>query len=77
MALTIADVEDARMRAREKVRGFRDDFNARFYRPLRETMLASMWRGMDPAVKAQLHNLTPDAARVMNERYGGDDGSTI
>lgn len=74
MPLTISDMEDARMRGREKYRKFRRDWENNFYGPLRDSLIASFWQaGLDPATKSMLQQMTPDAATQMDGQFGRKD----
>jgi DNA-binding transcriptional regulator YbjK len=69
MALTMADLEDAQMNARERVRQFKQEYYRDWYRPLRETLLGGMWKGMPPQMRQFYDANHPDAAAAMDKRY--------
>lgn len=77
MSMTISDLEDAEMRARERWSEFQREIEARWYAPLRNTMIGAMWRGMDPNTRNQLRTMTPGSAQEMDKRYGGKHGSKL
>lgn len=74
MALTLADMEDAIMRARERRAEMTQEIEARWYAPLRNTMTGAMWRGMDAGTREQLRVIAPAAAQAMDKRHGGNNG---
>lgn len=77
MPMNIADLEDAEMRARERFGEFQREVETRWYAPLRNTMIGAMWRGMDPGTRQQLRTMRPASAQVMDQRYGGGNGSKL
>jgi hypothetical protein len=75
MALTMADLEDIQMEVREQYRQFQQEADAAWFKPLRETLIGSMWNSLPGAVKQQYYTRSPQAAQVMDQRYrGGNNG---
>jgi hypothetical protein len=73
--LTIADMEDVKMQSREKYRNFKREYDAAYFKPLRETLIGSMWNSLPGPVRQQYQLNSPQAAQVMDKRYrGGTNG---
>jgi hypothetical protein len=78
MALTMADLEDVQMEVREQYRQFQQEADAAWFKPLRETLIGSMWHSLPGPVRQQYHLNSPQAAQVMDKRYrGGTNGRSI
>lgn len=74
MPLTIADLEDARMQARERRREWKRERDANFFRPLREAMIGGLWNGTPANVRSNFEQMKPDTAQKLNTRYGRKNG---
>jgi hypothetical protein len=73
--LTIADMEDVKMQSREKYRNFKREYDAAYFKPLRETLIGSMWHSLPGPVHQQYLLNSPQAAQAMDKRYrGGNNG---
>jgi hypothetical protein len=75
MALTMADLEDVQMEVREQYRQFQQEADAAWFKPLRETLIGSMWNSLPGPVRQQYYTRSPQAAQEMDKRYrGGNNG---
>jgi hypothetical protein len=73
--LTIADMEDVKMQSREKYQAFKREYDAAWFKPLRETLIGGMWNSLPGPVRQQYHLNSPQAAQTMDKRYrGGTNG---
>jgi hypothetical protein len=73
--LTLADLEDVKMQVREQYKQFQREADAAWFKPLRETLIGSMWNSLPGPVRQQYLLNSPQAAQAMDKRYrGGNNG---
>jgi hypothetical protein len=69
--LTIVDLSDALLEARETVKQWQDEFEREFHAPMLKIMVATMWQSMDEQTKNWYRANLPEQAREMDKLFGG------
>lgn len=73
MTATRKHLMNAKLIGRTQYDRWKRKFEANWNEDALEAVKAMMWKGMAPAVKEQLRLRAPDAAKDMDERYGGGE----
>jgi len=68
--LTIIDLNDALLEARETVNQWQAEFERDFHAPMLKIMVATMWQSMDENTKNWYRANMPEQAREMDELFG-------